>query len=330
MKKQIIRFAIVLVMLITFLENNENVQAAKSVKIKLEKASVTLYVGEYTTIKPKLKNATKAQKEKAKYTYKSSNKSVAQVTKKGVLNAKKKGTAVITVTSNASKKQKATFKVVVKAKPKPAIEVPIENYYYAGLLRNMIEAPELFWSKSACDFNKAETNEFAIVDNNNDGEKELLVQYDDLTPGAWVRSIDIFQKDSLIKVLAFERTYSKYYQANTEFYRDGTIITQSDLDGYLYLVGYKNNVQIAEAYVWDKSLPENYYDGEFPAEYDKNGDGKVYVWRDYENGLQIREVYLTDEEYDKKIAGLTEGKEKLILNGKILRKQIYKKLLWGI
>ena len=117
MKKQIIRFALVLVMLITFLGTNENVQAAKSVKIKLEKPSVTLYAGEYTAIKPKLKNATKAQKEKAKFTYKSSNKSVAQVTKKGVVNAKKKGTAVITVTSNVSKKQKATFKVVVKAKP---------------------------------------------------------------------------------------------------------------------------------------------------------------------------------------------------------------------
>lgn len=121
MKKQITGIVIVLVMLLSFWGNNEKVQAAKTVKIQLEKAKVTLYAGEYTTIKPKLKNATKAQKAKVKFTYKSGNKSVAQVTKKGIVNAKKKGTAVITVTSNVSKKQKANFKVVVKAKPAKSI-----------------------------------------------------------------------------------------------------------------------------------------------------------------------------------------------------------------
>ena len=86
---------------------------AATKKLTLAKSKVTLYAGEYTTIK--IKSATGLKNKKV--TYKSSKKSVATVSSKGVVTAKKKGTATITVTSASDKTVKATFKVTVKAKP---------------------------------------------------------------------------------------------------------------------------------------------------------------------------------------------------------------------
>lgn len=63
-----------------------NIVAAKS--IKLSKKSVTLYVGKTKTIK------LKGTKKKPKWS--SSKKSVATVSQKGKIKAKKQGTAVIT------------------------------------------------------------------------------------------------------------------------------------------------------------------------------------------------------------------------------------------
>lgn len=87
---------------------------AATKKLTLANSKVTLYAGEYTTIK--VKKATGLKNKKV--TYKSSNAKVAKVSGKGVVTAKKKGTATITVTSASDKKVKATFKVTVKAKPK--------------------------------------------------------------------------------------------------------------------------------------------------------------------------------------------------------------------
>lgn len=86
---------------------------AATKKLTLTKSKVTLYAGEYTTIK--IKSATGLKNKKV--TYKSSKKSVATVSSKGVVTAKKKGTATITVISASDKTVKATFKVTVKAKP---------------------------------------------------------------------------------------------------------------------------------------------------------------------------------------------------------------------
>ena len=87
---------------------------AATKKLTLAKSKVTLYAGEYTTIK--VKKATGLKNKKV--TYKSSNTKVAKVSKSGVVTAKKKGTATITVTSAVNKKVKASFKVTVKARPK--------------------------------------------------------------------------------------------------------------------------------------------------------------------------------------------------------------------
>lgn len=111
--------SLTLVLALTFsisLEENPLVTNAKT-KIQLNKKKVTLMVGKKTKLK--LKNNTKKVK------WSSSRKKVAIVSSKGVVTAKKKGTA--TITAKAGKK-KYTCKVTVKAKKKQApvtTQVPI-------------------------------------------------------------------------------------------------------------------------------------------------------------------------------------------------------------
>ena len=79
----------------------------KTTKIKGLKSKETLKKGEKLTLKPVISPLTSQEK----VTYKSSNKKVATVSKKGVITAKKKGTAKITVKSG---KKSYTVKVTVK------------------------------------------------------------------------------------------------------------------------------------------------------------------------------------------------------------------------
>ena len=82
-----------------------NAQAAGKAKIKLSKSKLTLYVGKTKTLK--LKGTKKNPK------WSSSKKSVATVTKKGKVKAKKKGSTVITAKLG---KKKYKCKVTVKSK----------------------------------------------------------------------------------------------------------------------------------------------------------------------------------------------------------------------
>lgn len=102
----------------------QEVAAAKTPKngIVFEQSKATLYAGEYTTIVPKevyqngkrMSWATPGKPlDKKEFSYKSSNTKVATVSSKGVVTAKKKGTATITVTSIYNKKVKGTFKLTV-------------------------------------------------------------------------------------------------------------------------------------------------------------------------------------------------------------------------
>ena len=102
----------------------QEVAAAKTPKngIVFEQSKVTLYAGEYTTVIPievyqngKLMSWATPGKplDKKEFTYKSSDTKVATVNAKGVVTAKKKGTAKITVTSIYNKKVKGTFKLTV-------------------------------------------------------------------------------------------------------------------------------------------------------------------------------------------------------------------------
>ncbi len=95
--------------------------ASKPKKITMNKKKVTLEEGK--TFKLKVKQV-KPKKASKAVTYKSNKKSVATVSKKGVIKGKKSGTAKITVTSKKNKKVKA--KVTVKVKKKQ-IQQPNTN-----------------------------------------------------------------------------------------------------------------------------------------------------------------------------------------------------------
>ncbi len=112
MKKAICMAAIGALTLVSVIGDNVTSEAAaKTKKIVMNKKKVTLEVGK--SFKLKVKKVTPAKASK-KVTYKSSSKKIATVSKKGVIKAKKKGNATITVTSKANKKAKAKVKVTVK------------------------------------------------------------------------------------------------------------------------------------------------------------------------------------------------------------------------
>lgn len=93
--------------------------SVKPKKITITPTKYTLTVGKTKTIK--VSKVTPSKASKAVY-YKSSNKSVATVSSKGVVKAKKAGKATITVTSKKNSKVKAKCYITVKAKPAPAPE----------------------------------------------------------------------------------------------------------------------------------------------------------------------------------------------------------------
>lgn len=85
-----------------YLPVQDNVSVAQAAQVKLNAKKVTLQKGKKKTLK--LKDAT------GKITWKSSKKSVAAVSKKGVVTAKKPGKVTITAT-NKGKKYKCTVTV---------------------------------------------------------------------------------------------------------------------------------------------------------------------------------------------------------------------------
>ena len=89
--------------------------AAKSIKVKasgLKKDVLTIVKAK----KVKLKVTVSPAKASQKVTYKSSNKKIAAVTSKGVVTAKKKGTAKITIKTTNGKKKIIKVKVITKSK----------------------------------------------------------------------------------------------------------------------------------------------------------------------------------------------------------------------
>ena len=96
---------------IPVVHTDEKGRVIKPKQVKLSKTKATLVVGSQLTLKATVKpaNATTT------LTWKSSNKKVATVTKKGVVKALKKGTATITVRTANGKK--ATCKITVPAAP---------------------------------------------------------------------------------------------------------------------------------------------------------------------------------------------------------------------
>lgn len=114
-KKRIFAIVLTLVLVVTMIPSVQiNVQAKN--KMKLNKKKVTLYVGKKVKLKVKNKNI------KGKIKWKSTNKKVAVVTKKGRVKAKKQGKA--TIIAKVGKK-KLKCKIIVKKKRKPVTTKPV-------------------------------------------------------------------------------------------------------------------------------------------------------------------------------------------------------------
>ncbi len=113
MNKRIVAASLVTAMAVTMCTgaSTEAEAAVKTKKITLTAKKKTLYTGERYTLGVKKVTPKKASK---KVKYKSNKKKVASVSAKGVIKAKKKGTAKITVVSKANKKVKAVCKIKVK------------------------------------------------------------------------------------------------------------------------------------------------------------------------------------------------------------------------
>ena len=127
--KKIMAVLMVLAMLVTsfMIYQPQTVEAAAKNRITLNASKMMLYAGESYNLKAiaiyqngELKYPGIVEKglsyKNLKFT--SSNKSVAEVSKKGVIKAKKKGTVKITVSSIYDSTVKGTLKLTVKGKPK--------------------------------------------------------------------------------------------------------------------------------------------------------------------------------------------------------------------
>lgn len=137
--KKAISFMLCLLLSIGML-NIPSMNVSAKAKINVKKVQITnpnkktLTLGKGETYN--LKATVKVKPNKSKYkkvTYKSSNKKIVTVSKKGKLTAKKVGKATITVTSKSNKKKKATLKVSVT---------------------NMVRAKKLTISKTALTINE--------------------------------------------------------------------------------------------------------------------------------------------------------------------------------
>ncbi len=119
--RKVLAIVLVIVLSVALPSGITNVEA-KTVKVKkivLNKKTAQLEVGQKLKLKVKKVKPAKAPK---KVKWESSNKSVASVSKKGIVTAKSVGTATITATSKQSKKVKAVCVVTVKEKKSETIK----------------------------------------------------------------------------------------------------------------------------------------------------------------------------------------------------------------
>lgn len=119
--KRFLVLTLLLIMAVSFgMIKDQTDASAKKVTISLNKKKRTLQVGKTFKLKARVKPA------KKKVTFKSSNKKIASVSKKGLVKGKKKGKATITAKVKGTKK-KATCKVTVikKKTPKPIPRQPV-------------------------------------------------------------------------------------------------------------------------------------------------------------------------------------------------------------
>lgn len=119
--------------------------AKKPKKITLKTTSKYVDIKGKVTVSVKSVSPSKASKA---VTWKTSNKKIATVSKKGVVTGKKKGKVTITATSKANKKVKKTIKITVK-QMKPKVSLPTTAIMYSGVKKSLKAkvGPKGVWNK---------------------------------------------------------------------------------------------------------------------------------------------------------------------------------------
>ena len=193
-------------------------------KVKLNKTKSTMTIGKKQTLKA---TVTPKKASSKAVVWKSSNKKVATVTSKGVVKAKKAGTATITATAKDGSGKKATCKVTVKkaSAAKPADPTPAAPDYAIKSMKVLgVESIEITFSKAVV-LTKADFEIFAKQYSYGTYKKPYQVVQaetsDHITYILHINDEDEFQKNTYIKVAV--KTSGVYKEC---IYRDKTVNIQ--------------------------------------------------------------------------------------------------------
>ena len=193
-------------------------------KVKLNKTKSTMTIGKKQTLKA---TVTPKKASSKAVVWKSSNKKVATVTSKGVVKAKKAGTATITATAKDGSGKKATCKVTVKkaSAAKPADPTPAAPDYAIKSMKVLgVESIEITFSKAVV-LTKADFEIFAKQYSYGTYKKPYQVVQaetsDHITYILHINDEDEFQKNTYIKVAV--KTGGVYKEC---IYRDKTVNIQ--------------------------------------------------------------------------------------------------------
>lgn len=231
---------------------------------------------------------------------------------------KKVETEVTAVEIETQEVQETEVIVEEKAVEDSTAEITQEEYCYAILLRDMMNHPNIYWPYKE---NIPENNRFAVIDINDDGVKELLVEYDSC-------AADRDEEFKYIDIYQYNNNMCTIMAQGPEFYKDGTIID-------IYISEYKkshawilNNYEdVSVVDIIDNSKLPCAFDDEFPTEMDTDGDGIVYIWYDYVNDYPTERQYISEEEYNARLAKERRGKERVNITWDYITEENIDKLI---
>lgn len=172
-----------------------------------------------------------------------------------------------------------------------------EEYCYASMLKGMIEFPMYYWYVEE----EASNNRFAILDFDQDNQKELFVERTS-------RSLNTGETFKIIEVFRGGKMFCDVFP-DAEFYSNG-IVFDNNRREYDDITIYQGTDTLAFLIEYDKSLPDETYGEAFPEDQDTDNDGIVYLWIDEES---LERTYLSVDERNEKINSLIADAEKLEL-----------------
>lgn len=255
-RKSIVSLGLAAAMVVTLAVPGGNVEAAakQAKKITFTKKKLTVKVGQKKKLKSKLKVTPKAAKKKAlkNVTWKSSNKKVVKVNKKGVITGKKAGKATVTAKLKVGKKTlKAKCKITVTA---PAVTTPTTPTTPSMPQTPQVKVTEVKADKSNLTLNERENAQPAItVLPSNASNKTIQYTSSDEN----VAVVDekgvitaIAQGTTVITAAATDGSGKKaeITVTVTKKNRPRTIITQDaevdDMDSLIHILLYSNEIDI--------------------------------------------------------------------------------------